>query len=183
MLSMLARQGDESVFDLAYAQYQNTGNMSERLGALRVLVCNDAPQAQDVLDDFYNRFKDEALSLDQWFSIQASNPNATEETIKYLTQHVDYDLGTPNRIRAVSGGLSNNPVNIWSFGVDHFIELAGYLDEKNPILGSRLLQVLSRWYTLAEPQRSQVQQALKALQPKVKSKNVSETLSSMLNIE
>ena len=183
MLNMLARQGDESVFDLAYAQYQNTGNMSERLGALRVLVWNDAPQAQDALDDFYNRFKDEALSLDQWFSIQASNPNATEETIKYLTQHVDYDLGTPNRIRAVSGGLSNNPVNTWSFGVDHFIELAGYLDEKNPILGSRLLQVLSRWYTLAEPQRSQVQQALKALQPKVKSKNVSETLSSMLNIE
>ena len=183
MLNMLARQGDESVFDLAYAQYQNTGNMSERLGALRVLVWNDAPQAQDALDDFYNRFKDEALSLDQWFSIQSSNPNATEETIKYLTQHVDYDLGTPNRIRSVSGGLSNNPVNTWSFGVDHFIELAGYLDEKNPILGSRLLQVLSRWYTLAEPQRSQVQQALKALQPKVKSKNASETLSSMLNIE
>ena len=183
MLNMLARQGDESVFDLAYAQFQNTGNMSERLGALRVLVCNDAPQAQDALDDFYNRFKDEALSLDQWFSIQASNPNATEETIKYLTQHVDYDLGTPNRIRSVSGGLSNNPVNTWSFGVDHFIELGAYLDEKNPILGSRLLQVLSRWYTLAEPQRSQVQQALKALQPKVKSKNVSETLSSMLNIE
>ena len=183
MLNMLARQGDESVFDLAYAQYQNTGNMSERLGALRVLVCNDAPQAQDALDDFYNRFKDEALSLDQWFSIQASNPCATAETIEYLTKHADYDLGTPNRIRSVSGGLSNNPVNTWSFGVDHFIELAGYLDEKNPILGSRLLQVLSRWYTLAEPQRSQVQQALKALQPKVKSKNVSETLSSMLNIE
>ena len=182
-LNMLARQGDESVFDLAYTQYQQTGNMSERLGALRVLVWNDAPQAQAALADFYKRFKDEALSLDQWFSIQASNPCATAETIEYLTKHADYDLGTPNRIRSVSGGLSNNPVNTWSFGVDHFIELAGYLDEKNPILGSRLLQVLSRWYTLAEPQRSQVQQALKALQPKVKSKNVSETLSSMLNIE
>ncbi|MCL5766939.1 aminopeptidase N [Acinetobacter sp. ANC5681] len=182
-LNMLARQGDESVFDLAYTQYQQTGNMSERLGALRVLVWNDAPQAQAALADFYKRFKDEALSLDQWFSIQASNPCATAETIEYLTKHADYDLGTPNRIRAVSGGLSNNPVNTWSFGVDHFIELAAYLDEKNPILGSRLLQVLSRWYTLAEPQRSQVQQALKALHPKVKSKNVAETLNSMLNIE
>ncbi|WP_420001223.1 aminopeptidase N [Acinetobacter sp. LF10] len=181
-LNMLARQGDESVFDLAYAQYQQTGNMSERLGALRVLVWNDAPQAQAALADFYNRFKDEALSLDQWFSIQASNPCATAETIEYLTKHADYDLGTPNRIRAVSGGLAANPVNTWSFGVDHFIELAAYLDEKNPILGSRLLQVLSRWYTLAEPQRSQVQQALKALQPKVKSKNVAETLNSLLSI-
>jgi len=181
-LNMLARQGDESVFDLAYTQYQQTGNMSERLGALRVLVWNDAPQAQAALADFYNRFKDEALSLDQWFSIQASNPCATAETIEYLTKHADYDLGTPNRIRAVSGGLAANPVNTWSFGVDHFIELAAYLDEKNPILGSRLLQVLSRWYTLAEPQRSQVQQALKALQPKVKSKNVVETLNSLLSI-
>lgn len=181
-LNMLARQGDESVFELAYAQYQQTGNMSERLGALRVLVWNDAPQAQAALADFYNRFKDEALSLDQWFSIQASNPCATAETIEYLTKHADYDLGTPNRIRAVSGGLAANPVNTWSFGVDHFIGLAAYLDEKNPILGSRLLQVLSRWYTLAEPQRSQVQQALKALQPKVKSKNVAETLNSLLNI-
>nr|WP_314368533.1 aminopeptidase N [uncultured Acinetobacter sp.] len=181
-LNMLARQGDESVFDLAYIQYQQTGNMSERLGALRVLVWNDAPQAQAALADFYKRFKDEALSLDQWFSIQASNPCATAETIQYLTKHADYDLGTPNRIRAVSGGLAANPVNTWSFGVDHFIELAAYLDEKNPILGSRLLQVLSRWYTLAEPQRSQVQQALKALQPKVKSKNVAETLNSLLSI-
>jgi aminopeptidase N len=33
MLNMLARQGDESAFDLAYQQYQQTGNMSERLGA------------------------------------------------------------------------------------------------------------------------------------------------------
>ncbi|WP_368571928.1 aminopeptidase N [Acinetobacter junii] len=182
MLNMLARQGDESAFDLAYQQYQQTGNMTERLGALRVLVWNDAPQAQSVLDDFYNRFKDEALSLDQWFTIQSSNPNATAETIEYLTKHPDYDLATPNRIRSVSGGLSNSPVNTWSFGVEHFINLATYLDEKNPILGSRLLQVLSRWYTLAEPQRSQVQQALKAMQPKVKSKNVSETLNSLLSI-
>lgn len=182
MLNMLARRGDDAVFELAYVQYQNTGNMSERLGALRVLVWNDAPQAQAALADFYNRFKDEALSLDQWFTIQASNPNATAETIEYLTKHVDYDLGTPNRIRSVSGGLAANPVNTWSFGVDHFISLAAYLDEKNPILGSRLLQVLSRWYTLAEPQRTQVQQALQALQPKVKSKNVAETLNSLLSI-
>jgi len=182
MLNMLARQGDDSVFELAYEQYQQTGNMSERLGALRVLVWNDAPQAQAALDDFYNRFKDEALSLDQWFMIQASNPCATAETIEYLTKHVDYDLGTPNRIRSVSGGLAANPVNTWSYGVDHFVQLAAYLDEKNPILGSRLLQVLSRWYTLIEPQRTQVQQALKALQPKVKSKNVSETLNSLLSI-
>lgn len=182
MLSLMARQGDTEAFDLAHQQYQNTGNMSERLGALRVLVWNDAPQAEACLQDFYDRFKDEALSLDQWFIVQASHPNATAETIHALTQHPDYDLGTPNRIRSVSGGLNMNPVNTWSFGVQHYIHLAKYLDEKNPILGSRLLQVLSRWYTLDEPQRSQVQVALETLKPLVKSKNVVETLNSMLNV-
>jgi len=182
MLSMMARQGDESAFELAYQQYEATGNMSERLGALRVLVWNDAPQAEAALRDFYLRFKDEALSLDQWFTLQAAHPCATEDTIQYLTSHADYDLGVPNRIRSVSGGLNANPVNTWSFGVDHFIGLAKYLDEKNPILGSRLLQVLSRWYTLADPQRSEVKAKLEALKPQVKSKNVSETLSSMLSI-
>lgn len=182
MLSMMARQGDESAFELAYQQYEATGNMSERLGALRVLVWNDAPQAEAALRDFYLRFKDEALSLDQWFTLQAAHPCATKDTIQYLTSHADYDLGVPNRIRSVSGGLNANPVNTWSFGVDHFIGLAKYLDEKNPIVGSRLLQVLSRWYTLAEPQRSEVKAKLEALKPLVKSKNVSETLSSMLSI-
>ncbi|MFC6166727.1 aminopeptidase N [Acinetobacter terrestris] len=181
MLSMIARQGDVSAFDLAYEQY-HTGNMSERLGALKVLVWNDAPQAQEALADFYSRFEDEALSLDQWFMVQAAHPKANAETIKYLTSHPDYDLGTPNRIRAVSGGLNVNPVNTWSFGVQHYIDLAKYLDEKNPIVGSRLLQVLSRWYTLAEPQRTEVKTALENLKPQVKSKNVSETLNSMLSI-
>lgn len=182
MLSMLARQGDAEAFELAYTQYTTTRNMSERLGALRTLVWNDAPQAKAALEDFYTRFKDEALSLDQWFMVQASHPNATAETIQSLIQHPDYDLGTPNRIRAVSGGLSNNPVNTWSYGVQHFVDLAKYLDEKNPILGSRLLQVLSRWYTLAEPQRATVLATLEALKPHVKSKNVVETLNSMLSI-
>ncbi|RZG48108.1 aminopeptidase N [Acinetobacter wuhouensis] len=182
MLSFIARQGDDEAFNLANTQYKNAENMSERLGAIKVLVWNDAPQAKDVLQDFYNRFKDEALSLDQWFMIQAAHPKATAETIQYLTSHVDYDLGVPNRIRAVSGGLNANPVNTWSFGVQHFVDLAKYLDEKNPIVGSRLLQVLTRWYTLAEPQRGEVKAALESLKAQVKSKNVSETVNSMLSI-
>ncbi|RKG30952.1 aminopeptidase N [Acinetobacter tianfuensis] len=181
-LSMMVRQGDESAFDLAYEKFKTTGNMSERLGALKVLVWNDAPQAEKALIDFYLRFKDEALSMDQWFMIQAAHPKANAETIAYLTSHPDYDLGVPNRIRSVSGGLNANPVNTWSFGVQHFIGLAQYLDEKNPIVGSRLLQALSRWYTLAEPQRSAVKAELEALKPQVKSKNVSETLNSMLSV-
>ncbi|GAA5009339.1 aminopeptidase N [Acinetobacter puyangensis] len=182
-LSMLARVGDTQVFDLADAQYHNTLNMTERLGALRVLVWNDAPQAQQVLQDFYDRFKDEALAIDQWFMIQAAHPHADQALIEGLTSHPDYDLGTPNRIRAVTGGLSSRPVNLWGeVGVNHFVHLTKLMDAKNPIVGSRMIQALSRWYTLAEPQRTEVKARLLDLQVQVTSKNVVETINRMLSV-
>lgn len=181
MLSFMARQGDADVFTLAEQQFYQNKNMTQRVGALKVLVWNDAPIAKQALQDFYDQFKDEALSLDLWFMLQAAHPQATRETIQALTEHPDYDLGTPNRIRSVLGGLNSHPVHTWDFGVQHVIDLAIYLDQKNPILGARLLQVLSRWYTLAEPKRSEVKDVLLALQGQVKSKNVVETLTSMLS--
>lgn len=183
MLMLLARQADASVFELAEQQYKNSVNMTARLGALRVLVWNNAPQAEALLADFYARYKDEALALDQWFMIQSASPLATAESIAALCQHPDYDLGTPNRIRSVSGGINANPTHTWSYGVQYFVDLAKYLDEKNPIIGSRLLQVLSRWYTLAEPKRNEVKQTLLSLQPQMKSKNMVETISTMLAVD
>ncbi len=183
-LDMMARQSNiTDTFELAYQQYQQTQNMNERLGALRVLVWHNAPQADAALQDFYQRFKDEDLAIDQWFMIQAAHPAVTQEKIAQLTSHPDYDLATPNRIRSITGGLNARPVNLWKeVGVQHFIALSQFLDEKNPIVAARMIQALSRWYTLAEPQRSQVQSALQQLQSQVKSKNMQETVASMLDI-
>jgi aminopeptidase N len=182
-LSMLVRIQDPDAFILANQLYQQTHNMTERLGALRVLVWNDAPQAAQVLADFYQRYKAEDLAIDQWFSIQASHPKITRAGLNYLSSHVDYDLSIPNRIRAVTGGLSSRPVNLWSeIGLDHFIQLAIIMDEKNPIFGARMIQSFSRWYTLAQVQRDEVQAALQQLQAQVQSKNTVETINSMLNV-
>lgn len=182
-LSMLFKQNDADAILFAEQQYQNTQNMTERLGAMRALVWANAPQAESILHDFYQRFKDEDLAIDQWFMVQAGRPQLTLEQLQTLTQHHDYDINVPNRIRSITGGLNSRPINLWSeIGVQHFVELAKVMDEKNPIVGSRLIQALSRWYTLAEPRRSQVQQQLQNVQTVVKSKNVSETLHNILNV-
>ena len=182
-LAMLARIKDPEAFSLAATLYHCSDNMTERLGALRVLVWNDAPQAAEILADFYARFKDEDLAIDQWFSIQAAHPHLSQERIEYLSEHPDYDLNIPNRIRAVTNGLNSRPVNLWSqLGLDHYISLAKIMDDKNPILGARMIQSFSRWYTLAEPKRSEIHNALEQLQPQLKSKNTLETINSMLAV-
>lgn len=182
-LEMLQRQGDKDVLALAEQQYQQTQNMTERLGALRVLHWSAEPSVQHYLDDFYQKFKDEALSLDAWFMVQSSNPRLTYDGLMALTQHPDYDLTTPNRVRAVSRGIAQHPVNVWSFGADYLLGLVQYFDDKNPILGSATLQILARWYTLAEPKRSEIQAKLHTLQANIHSKNISETLNNILAVE
>ncbi|MDR9778347.1 aminopeptidase N C-terminal domain-containing protein, partial [Rhizobium hidalgonense] len=100
---------------------------------------------------------------------------------RQLLQHADFDWGTPNRIRAVTGQFGANPVNVWTAsGMQFYADMALELDQKNSILGSRMLQTLSRWYTLAEPMRSDAQDILQSLKPKVKSSSVCETLTSLL---
>lgn len=181
ILSFAVRANVDGALGWANAQYDNAVCMTERIGALRQLVWNQAPDAADKLNDFYNKFKHEPLVLDQWFAVQASNPNADVQAARQLLQHADFDWGTPNRIRAVTGQFGANPVNVWTAsGIQFYADMALELDQRNSILGSRMLQTLSRWYTLVEPLRSEAQEILQSLKGQVESSSVCETLNSLL---
>jgi len=181
VLAFACRAGVSGVLQLASDQYDRAVCMTERLGALRQLVYFDAVDHAAKLADFYQRFEQEALAIDLWFGVQASKPTAMPSEVVQLTHHPKFDLGTPNRIRSVTGNFATNPVAVWTMGgVAFYTDLAKTLDAKNPILGSRVLQVLARWYTLKEPLRSQVRTMLTGLQGQVKSSSVVETLNNLL---
>jgi aminopeptidase N len=55
------------------------------------------------------------------------------------------------------------------------------LDKRNPLLASRLIQGLSNWNALVADKKLMVKQALILSQANMSSKNVKETLQSMLN--
>lgn len=181
VLNLAAHAGIDAAFDWAVTQYQQAVCMTERLGALRVLVYHGAPQAETLLQDFYTRFQYEPLALDLWFGVQASSPQGNADQLKRLIAHTDFDLTTPNRIRSVTGQFSLNPANFWQPDVlQTYAGLVKTLDERNPVLGSRILQQMSRWYTLKAPLREQAQAVLVSLQGQVKSTSVTEALSKML---
>ncbi len=180
VLAFACRAGVADVLSNATQQYEAAVCMTERLGALRQLVNHDAPDHVAKLADFYQRFEDEALAIDLWFGVQASKPTVTLDEIVRLTLHPRFDLNTPNRIRSVTSHVSTNPVALWTVaGAQFYVDLAQTLDAQNPILGSRILQVLSRWYTLKEPLRSEVKAVIDRLQGQVKSSSVVETLANL----
>jgi aminopeptidase N len=180
VLAFAGRAGVANALENATQQYDAAVCMTERLGALRQLVNYDAPDHVAKLTDFYQRFEDEALAIDLWFGLQASKPTVTLDEIVRLTQHPRFDLNTPNRIRSVTSHLATNPVAFWTVaGAQFYVDLAKALDTQNPILGSRILQVLSRWFTLREPLRSQIKAVIDSLQGQVKSSSVVETFANL----
>ena len=166
----------------AQQQYDNASCMTERLGALKAMVNHRLSGYEDYLTDFYQRFASNDLVIDLWFSVQASNDHVTVNDIKTLLAHADFDWNTPNRIRSVISAFTAQPTVLWTLeGLEIYSQVIKRLDKANPVVASRLLQVLARWYTLIEPRRQMAYDCLLDLQKVVSSKHVLESLDSVLS--
>lgn len=170
--------------DWAVQQYESASCMTERLGALKAIVNHQLSDTEKYLTDFYERFNDEALVIDLWFSVQAASDHVSADDITKLMARDDFDWGTPNRVRAVISAFAAQPDVLWTqVGLEVYTEVIAKLDELNPVLASRLLQVLARWYTLVDARKSVAHDQLLKLRDRVSSKHVLESLGSVLNAE
>ena len=150
-LSYLMLSGKPQVLDATIEQFDTSDNMTERLTALAVLVNSPFTDARDkALAVFAENFKDNALVMDQWFSVQAGSPlPGGLERVKALMQHPAFNIKNPNKVRALIGAFAGqNLINFhaadgsgYRFLADLVIELNGF----NPQIASRQLAPLTRW--------------------------------------
>jgi aminopeptidase N len=142
---------------LAKSQFDAADNMTDRQGALGVLVSLDAPEREQALAAFFERFKDDALVLDKWFALQAAAQRSdTLEAVEKLASHPSFTLQNPNRLRALAGSLG---MNHWVFnnasghGYRFLADMIIAADKLNPQVAARLVPPFGRWRRL-EPNRS-----------------------------
>ncbi|MGP9491017.1 aminopeptidase N [Psychrobacter sp. AOP7-B1-24] len=165
----------------AQQQYDNASCMTERFGALKAMVNHQVENAESYLADFYERFQANDLVIDLWFSVQASADTVTPDVINSLLDHNDFDWNTPNRVRSVISAFTSQPTALWTAeGLSLYTGVIKKLDDSNPVLASRLVQVLARWNTLAEPLRQMAHEQFMDLQKQASSKHVLESLNSVL---
>src|SRR3546814_3239744 len=76
--------------------------MTGRQAALATLANGASAEREAALDIFYNRYRDDALTLDKWFQTQAFafHPD-TVDLVEELGRHKDFTLANPNRVRAL----------------------------------------------------------------------------------
>ena len=150
-LSYLMLSERPQVLAACLEQYAACDNMTERLGALAVLVNSpfETEKAQ-ALAEFAEHFKDNALVMDQWFSVQAASglPGGLQR-VEALMEHPAFTMKNPNKVRALIGAFAGQ--NLINF---HTADGSGYrfladqvisLNATNPQIASRQLAPLTRW--------------------------------------
>lgn len=161
-------QGDEVHWSaIVNTQYHDANNMTDQLAALRLLINAESDPVSELaelaLADFYQRWQQEPLVVDQWFSVQAmaQKPGALGR-VKVLMDHPAFEFKNPNKIRSLIGAFCGQ--NFTGFhapsgdGYEFLADQVIALDAINPQIASRLLTPLTRWKKF-DPQRQALMQA------------------------
>jgi aminopeptidase N len=150
---------------LAKAQFDGADNMTDRMAALAALADIDAPARRDALAAFHARFKDDAVVMDKWLTVQAvSTLPGTLGVVRGLLTHPIYEPKNPNRIRALIGAFSTrNPLNFHAAdgsGYDFLAEQIVAVDAFNPQTAARLTPPLGRWKRFDAARQAKMKTAL-----------------------
>lgn len=154
---MVGAPGD-AVAD-AFLQFNDAQNMTDALSALGQLAQTDTAERTQALAQFYDRWKEDALVLDKWFSIQATSLRGDIlQEVADLVHHPDFTKSNPNRFRSVIAGFGfANPKGFhqidgagYTFLADHVIDV----DASNPQLAARMIAPLGKWRRLKDPYSS-----------------------------
>ena len=177
-LRYLTAAADGQGLELASRQFEQSSNMTERIGALAALVNGqdaDLP-ARKALAVFYARYRDDALVLDKWFALQAGGwrwPGARDippvlTQVRELMRDPAFSLSNPNKVYALLGSFFRaNPAAFHTADGEGYVFWADQiiaLDSHNPQVAARMARAFENWrrypvslQALMEPQLKRVQ--------------------------
>jgi aminopeptidase N len=148
-LDLLGEAGGTDIEQRLQQQYAAADNMTDQFGALRVAVHGGYACATGMLDSFHRQWRNEALVIDQWFSVQVNGPSGDAlQRARALLAHPRFELTNPNRVRALLGAYTANAAQF------HRADGEGYrflgeqvlaLDKVNPQIAARMAGQFSRW--------------------------------------
>ena len=189
-LQYLVVDGSQEAKELVENQFYSASNMTDELAAFRAIVHSSKASFKElklkVIECFYEKWKDEALVVNNWLAVQAMQPLPIAlERVKELMQHEAFDSRNPNKLRSLLGSFcSGNIINFhapsgagYEFLADEVIKL----NVTNPQIAARLITPLTKWRSYDENRQSKMQSALiKIKETGSLSKDVFEVVSKAL---
>ena len=100
---------DKEIISLVKKQYEESLTMTDRIVALDILENYDANLAEEALRDFYEKYKNDTLTMNKYFSIlAASEREGVLDRVMALQNDPAYDEKVPNLVRSLIGVFARN---------------------------------------------------------------------------
>jgi aminopeptidase N len=183
MIGLTGATGTSDAARRLRALFDEAPNMTESLSCLRALVPFSGPERDEAIETFYHRWKDNPLVIDKWFAVQAGQGSADDA--RRLSQHPDFDLSNPNRVRSVAAAFAMT--NLAAFhardGKGHQViaDIAIETDKRNPALAARLFTSFEQWQKLEPVAKGSAEETLKDARSRPLSKNTLDIVARALD--
>jgi aminopeptidase N len=175
----------DELLELGIEQYRKADNMTDVIAALAGVVNADRSIGDDLLADFYEKWREDPLVVDKWLILQAAcTLPGTLERVQQLTCHSAFNLDNPNKVRSLIATFCSLNHNQF-----HGEDGAGYrfladvvikLDTSNPQIAARLLVPLTTWKRYETGRSSLMRQALEQIGEATHSRDVGEIVTKSL---
>lgn len=153
--------------NLIKQQYERADNMTDSLAALNAAVSAQLSCHEQLLNSYEQRWHQDGLVMDKWFTIQATSPGDTLEKVRNLLQHRSFSMTNPNRVRALIGAfIQGNPAAFHArdaSGYQFAVEILSDLNRRNPQVAARMIEPLIRFRRYDQQRQQQMCHALKQL--------------------
>ena len=161
-------------------------NMTHEWGILSAVNGNESDTRNRLLAQFADKFSDDALVMDKYFSlIGSSRRSDTLQQVQTALQHPKFSLENPNKARSLIGSFSRNVPHFhaedgsgYRFIADKVIEI----DRFNPQVAARLVQAFNLCNKLEPHRKNLVKQELQRIRAQEGlSKDVGEIVGKILD--
>ena len=164
--------------------YVDSNSMTLAKAALNSFSRIICPERKIISNIFLNKWKNNSVVLDSWFSFNASiEIDENSNNIEKLFANKFFDSKSPNTLRAI---LNTFVTRNSTF---HAVDGSGYkyiakkiidFDKLNPIVISRFVKVFSRYNYYSDPYKSNMVETIKQIKKYKLSTNTKEVLDAII---
>ncbi|MBX2867881.1 MAG: aminopeptidase N [Acidiferrobacterales bacterium] len=187
VLKLLTALDVREVHKMAEVQLRDAKNMTDRASAFDSIVNSTNPNRKQLIDGFYQQWKQYPLVVDKWFRAQATSrlPNTLSQVME-LSSHEAFDALNPNKVYSlIMGATHGNPTAFHQRDGEGYRFLASWvlkMDQTNPQIAARLASGFNQWQDMKSDIADAMRQSLISIrQQSALSSNVSEIVERALD--
>lgn len=177
---------DPEGYNIACELFRTADNMTDKMTAFKILTLRENPFRQSVIDTFRERWKNDTLVMNKWFSAQAESQTADLiSQIQKLESDPCFDSHNPNKISALYGTFVRNLPQYHlpdGSGYRFIAEKIRHIDTFNPQVSASLARTaFSAYPKLPESLKIEMTNAAAILLSGTQSRHLNEVLTRIFH--